>query len=281
MSGRAWSRLEVEATVAAYLDMLILELAGRPFNKTQRRRQLLPLLDERSEGAIELKHQNISAVLIELGLPYVDGYKPRFNYQGLLAEVVTDRVEQMPDLQLAVRTIVEEPVVPSSVDDILASWTDAPDRPDRPSYLKDRAVARRPRHVDYLKLEAQNSALGRAGEEFVVAFEQARLIRARQERLADRIEHVSAARGDGDGFDILSFEENGRERLIEVKTTKFGQYTPFYVTRNEVDVSRAEHERYHLYRVFGFRREPRVFGVQGALDRVCVLDPVQWVGRVG
>jgi hypothetical protein len=32
------------------------------------------------------------------------------------------------------------------------------------------------------------------------------------------------------------FEESGEERLIEVKTTRFGPYTPLFLTRNEVDV---------------------------------------------
>jgi hypothetical protein len=280
VKGSPWSRLEVEATVAAYLDMLILELAGQPYTKAERRRQLQALLEGRSEAAIELKHQNISAVLIELGVPYIDGYKPRFNYQGLLAEVVDDRLEGMPDLQLAVRSAVEQEVDPPGVDDILSAWRDPPDPLERNQYGKERRVPR-PRMIDYLKLEAQNSALGLAGERFVIDFERARLIRARQQRLADRVEHVATTRGDGDGFDILSYEENGRDRLIEVKTTKFGQHTPFYVTRNEVEVSRAKHERYHLYRVFDFRSKPRVFGVSGALDQVCLLDPVQWVGRVG
>lgn len=279
--GSPWSRLEVEATVSAYLDMLILELAGQPYNKAERRRELQKLLDGRTKGSIERKHQNISAILIEIGVPYIDGYKPLHNYQALLRDVVVERIEAMPDLHLAVRGAIEEAPAPPSADDILKAWTDPPDPPERPRYGKERRVRRPPRHVDYLELEARNSALGRAGEAFVVALEQARLSRSGQDRLASQVEHVAATRGDGDGYDILSFDEDGRERLIEVKTTKFGQYTPFYVTRNEVAVSQAESERYHLYRVFGFRKEPRVFGVRGALDRVCVLDAVQWVGRVG
>ncbi|MBK9014392.1 MAG: hypothetical protein IPM82_10040 [Saprospiraceae bacterium] len=39
---------------------------------------------------MEFKHQNISAILIELGQPYLKGYAPRYNYQTLLKEVVID-----------------------------------------------------------------------------------------------------------------------------------------------------------------------------------------------
>ncbi len=54
----------------------------------------MPLLDNRSEGSVEFKHQNISAVLIELGQPYIKGYLPRFNYQQILKEAIIDYLNQ-------------------------------------------------------------------------------------------------------------------------------------------------------------------------------------------
>lgn len=134
--------------------------------------------------------------------------------------------------------------------------------------------------VDYLALEARNRSLGAAGEEFVVHFEVARLLRARLDRLAARVERVSRTRGDAIGFDVLSFEESGRERLVEVKTTAYGRETPFFVTRNELDTSRRETDQYFLYRVFDFRRQPRLFHKQGHLERAFLLDPVQYLASV-
>lgn len=52
-----WNRTEVEATVADYLHMLLLELSGQTYNKTTHRRGLLAKLDNRSESAIEFKHR--------------------------------------------------------------------------------------------------------------------------------------------------------------------------------------------------------------------------------
>jgi hypothetical protein len=46
--------------------MLTLELAGQRYNKSAHRRELLQKLNGRSNGAVELKHQNISAVLLDL-----------------------------------------------------------------------------------------------------------------------------------------------------------------------------------------------------------------------
>ena len=79
--GRPWSRDEVDLIVADYFTMLRAELAGEPYSKAEHNRALQPLLDGRSKSSVEFKHQNISAVLVGMGLPYIDGYKPARNYQ--------------------------------------------------------------------------------------------------------------------------------------------------------------------------------------------------------
>ena len=81
-----WSRAEVEATVADYFDMLDHELRGRGYNKSAHRRRLAALLNHRTDGAVERKHQNINAILIELGFVYVVGYKPLRNGVGALIQ---------------------------------------------------------------------------------------------------------------------------------------------------------------------------------------------------
>lgn len=86
----SWSNKEVELIIADYFKMLTDELAGSSVNKAEHRRCLLPLLNNRSEGSIEFKHQNISAVLINLGQPYIIGYLPRFNFQKMLEEKVIE-----------------------------------------------------------------------------------------------------------------------------------------------------------------------------------------------
>jgi hypothetical protein len=88
MSSTDWSREEVALIVADYFSMPHSELLDQPYSKRDHRRALSPLLNERSKGSIEFKHQNISAVMVELGLPYIEGYKPRGNFQALLADGV-------------------------------------------------------------------------------------------------------------------------------------------------------------------------------------------------
>ncbi|MBS4058064.1 MAG: hypothetical protein KGZ82_12150 [Bacteroidales bacterium] len=84
----SWTIIEVELVVADYFQMLKNELIGNLYKKSECRKNLLPHLKNRSESSIEFKHQNISAVLINLGQPYIKGYLPRFNYQKILEEVV-------------------------------------------------------------------------------------------------------------------------------------------------------------------------------------------------
>lgn len=75
---------------------------------------------------------------------------------------------------------------------------------------------------------------------------------------------------------VRSFEVGGRERLIEVKTTRFGELTPFFASRNEVEFSDERREHYQLCRVFGFREEPRLFTLAGSLRSSCQLEPFNY-----
>jgi Domain of unknown function (DUF3883) len=167
-------------------------------------------------------------------------------------EVVSSRLLRSEPLANIVRQQVSAPAAVPSVDDILAALVEPPlaepgDARYSASITRERRQQVR-RGTDYLALEAGNRSLGAAGEEFVKRFEIARLIAERHERLAARVERVADTRGDGLGYDVLSFEASGQERLIEVKTTRYGPLTPFFVTRNEIAVSRESSAQFQLYR---------------------------------
>ncbi|WP_236748704.1 DUF3883 domain-containing protein [Acidovorax carolinensis] len=134
---------------------------------------------------------------------------------------------------------------------------------------------------DYLQREAQNQSLGLAGEEFVLQFEHWRLNALGKSHLADRVEHVSQSKGDGLGYDVLSFEPDGRERFVEVKTTSFGKDTPFFITQNELKFSRTASQQFHLYRLFEFRKQPRMYELVGEVSQHCLLDPVTYRASFG
>lgn len=271
-----WSQEEVEVAVADYLKMLEKELRGEPFNKAERNRNLQTLLNHRSRAAIEKKHQNISAVLIDLGYPYVDGYKPLRNYQELLYSVVERQLFGATDLEAAITEIVEQMVTaPLTLKGVAPIWVEPPSR----GQGAPKAFDKPPQDIgrvkrNYLEIESRNHSLGLAGENMVLEFEHKRLWQAGRKDLAKRIEHVAQTTGDHLGFDIQSFETDGRNRLIEVKTTRFGALTPFFASRKEVAVSAEREVEYQLYRLFKFTEQPGLFVLPGSLTRTCSLDPV-------
>lgn len=272
-----WSREEVEAIVADYLSMLTLELTGQSYNKTEHRKSLQAKLSGRSDASIEFKHCNISAAMIDLGFPYIRGYQPRSNYQMLLGEIAEQQVSGAESLDQIALAAVQQPASTPLQTDFKKVKTAAPSKNDQRGLNEPRnPLAFKAVKRDYLEREARNRSLGLAGEEFIVLFEHWRLIELGQPRLADKVEHVSHSQGDGLGYDVLSFESDGKERLIEVKTTTFGRETPFFVSRGELALSQGAKDQFHLYRLFEFRKAPRLFDLPGALDQHCVLDPVSY-----
>lgn len=91
---------------------------------------------------------------------------------------------------------------------------------------------------------------------------------------------VSEEEGDGLGYDIRSFHDEGKPLYIEVKTTNGGAAAPFYVSPNEVEVSKELKSHYAIYRVFDFAKQPRVFVLRGSIAATCKLEPSGWKASV-
>lgn len=271
-----WTIEEVILTVSDYFNMLIKELAGQNYNKSEYRRNLQKMLNGRSEGSIEFKHQNISAVLIELGLPYISGYKPRLNYQQLLKEEVETFLGAHPELDNLINQFLSSELKLPEISGILNSEVEIPEFSLKVS--ESSSSIRYQVKRNYYKEELRNRRLGLLGEEFVISYERQRLIKLGKESLAKKIEHISQTKGDSAGFDILSFDENHQEKFIEVKTTQMGKEAPFYFTRNELGFSREQSNQYRLYRVFKFRKRPQFYQLKGALDKSCESISTEFMG---
>lgn len=277
MPSRHWSRIEVEATVRDYLNMLTLELRGEPFNKAARNRELRARLDGRSHGAVERKHQNVSAVLISLGCPYVNGYKPLRHAQDMLRDVVQEQLPPLLDLVAADVVAHQQPI---GVDDLLGMRVDPPGNGPASEVGEEPAeyvVAHRgSRTVNYLQQESLNRSLGDAGEALVMEYERARLRQAGKDQLARNVEQVSKTVGDHAGYDIRSYDLAGHDRYVEVKSTRYGKLTPFYISMGEVRFSSANRHAYHLYRLFDFRRRPKLFMLPGDVRQHVRLDAINY-----
>jgi hypothetical protein len=277
---RDWSDQEVRLIVADYFAMLEQEVLGKVCNKTEHRKALAPQLSGRSDGSIEFKHANISAVLAGQGLPYIESYKPRGNYQALLAQEVEAFLDQHPTFleQLAAApTLNPDKAPPADRLDLDAIIEDPPEQMVAPSASEKPWLSRKGRRIDFAEQDARNRHLAKLGEEFVVFLEQHRLRAVGRDDLALKVQWVAQTIGDGLGFDVLSFDDaDESERLIEVKTTGWGKFFPFYVTINEVRCSEDMTEKFHLFRVFDFARTPRVYILTGSLRSTCRLEPTSF-----
>jgi hypothetical protein len=121
------------------------------------------------------------------------------------------------------------------------------------------------RKFDPAERDARNRKLGKEGEELVFIHEQQRLRIADRDDLARKVEWTAEVRGDGAGYDILSFDLNGKERLIEVKTTNGAAKTPFFLTENERAFSEERPEAFRLLRLYSFNDRPSAFELRPPL----------------
>jgi hypothetical protein len=217
-------------------------------------------------------------VLVELGLPYVEGYKPRGNYQGLLATEVESFLDQRPGFleQLAAAPTLNPSGIRQAPSlDLSQIIVEPPEKIIAPSRTDKPWLSRRGQRINFAEKDAAVRKLGKLGEEFVYHLERLRLKEAGRDDLASKVQWVAQSIGDGLGFDILSFDDaDDSERMLEVKATGLGKFFPFYVTANEVRCSDDIPDQFHLFRVFNLGREQQIYILNGSLKILCQLEPV-------
>ena len=274
MSASHWSDVENDAIVADYFQMLGQESAGQVLNKRGRNRQLQQIIG-RSHASIEQKHRNISAILLALGEDWIEGYKPASHFQASLIDAVlrwlranAEWFERPPRHSSLTSHIVTEKA---------ELWIGPPPtRQNAPPPIDLPQTLALSRHLNVAERDALNRTLGRAGEERALAHERATLLHAGRHDLAERVRWVSDEEGDGAGFDIASFEPDGRTRLIEVKTTNGWDRTPFHISRNELAVADARRDEWCLLRLWNFSRAPKAFELRPPLEAYIELTPTSF-----
>ena len=133
---------------------------------------------------------------------------------------------------------------------------------------------------DLSERDAKNRNLGEAGELFILLYERRRLRNAGLIDLAEKVVWASKKIGDGLGYDISSFDSDGSEIFLEVKTTNGGKATPFYVSKNEIEVSESKGSAYRLVRVYRFLHEPKFFIIAGKLTETLLIEAISYRARV-
>jgi hypothetical protein len=269
-TGGPWTDHENDLIVADYFSMLNADLVGEQFSKTEHRSRLSQLLPARNDKSIEFKHMNISAVMLGFGQPRVTGYSPAANFQLSLIDAVRRWLARHPEwgepLQFGGPVTV--------VRDETPLWlTTPPTLANEPSPVDPKFLDVISTKIDVAGIDARNRKLGRAGEERAFHHERAVLSAAGRADLARKVRWTAAEDGDGFGYDIASFELNGRERLIEVKTTNGWDRTPFHISLNELNVANERRDVWCLLRLYDFARKPQAFEIRPPLERHVELTP--------
>jgi ribosomal protein S27E len=105
------------------------------------------------------------------------------------------------------------------------------------------------KEIDYLKIHKWNIEIGKLGEAFVYDLECKRLFETKWANDVDKNKALDAK----NGYDILSYDEDGSEIYIEVKATAGKEDNDFFISVTELETARKfynENKKYYIYRVF-------------------------------
>lgn len=269
--GTNWTTEQVAIVVANYFLMLEQDRAGDKVNKADLYRRLASEVG-RSEKSIEWKLRNVSAVLDELGIAWIPGLLPAHNYQDALVEAVETQIGLHPK-------VMADPV------SVKPRFTSAggPVLVPPPAFLNLDPQDRQPvlrrlvRRYDPAARDELNRHLGRAGEAMVFKFEYDRLCQVGRHDLAKEMDWPADRGEDHRGYDIRSFEPDGEERLLEIKTTNGHARTRFWLSRTQYEVAAQNPSTYRVRRVFHFQNGAEMFDIKPPLDVGLRLIPDKYL----
>ena len=273
-TGQDWTLIEIDLIVADYFDMRRLDLSGQHFVKSHRNEELQRLTG-RSRGSIERKHMNISAVLERLSLPWLRGYAPARNFQNALIEAVERFISKDWN------AVYQSPVPENQAADFNPVFVGAAPIKGEPLVSNNEWLERLARKFDPAARDERNRALGLRGEEHVFKSEIVRLNAADRSDLASKVKWVSQEDGDGAGFDIRSFENDGTERFLEVKTTVGHNRTPFFISKNERDFAEERPAEFRIFRLYEFGKQSKAFLIKPPLENQLILEPANYKAYFG
>jgi len=126
--------------------------------------------------------------------------------------------------------------------------------------------------TNYQEKNKKQEKIGRAGEYLVIEYEKDKL---KEKGINKDVEHVAITQKDKAGYDIKSYDENGEEIYIEVKTTKKGINEPFYLTKTELEFCKKHKQKYILYRIYNFKPSKKTgefYTITGDISEIMNLE---------
>lgn len=129
--------------------------------------------------------------------------------------------------------------------------------------------------VDFQEKAKEQKDLGDKGE---ILVKQREVEYLKEKKLHDKAALVDIVQ-DGKGYDVYSFDEFGKEKFIEVKTTTGNEYSPFYLSENEVDFMLLNKNQYFIYRVYNLDEEnnfAEFYELSGDIESQLLMKPTQY-----
>lgn len=115
------------------------------------------------------------------------------------------------------------------------------------------------RKTDFDALNKKKKTVGTLGEILVYNDE---VDRVADLGVAKEVDHKAVTEGDGLGYDILSYDDQGNKIYIEVKTTESNKPEGFYLTPKEKTVCESNPAAYKLYRVYNLNKSAGTYNVE-------------------
>ncbi|MEZ4776308.1 MAG: DUF3883 domain-containing protein [Bacteroidia bacterium] len=128
--------------------------------------------------------------------------------------------------------------------------------------MKERRIRIQPQKINWEELNRHKNNIGLVGEELVLLNEKNKLIELEMYEYLLKLEHVSKTKGDGLGYDIISFDEEENQIFIEVKATTNNLLSDIFFTSNELRQMDELGEYYYLYRVYGLDLESKTCEIE-------------------
>jgi hypothetical protein len=176
-------------------------------------------------------------------------------------------------------TLVKEEAASFEVKENSLVETCEPEKRER----KERKNTFNAKKNDFEVSNKKNAKIGLLGELLVLDYIHKQLIAAGRKDLAEKVIHTSVVEGDGAGYDIRTFKENGSPLYLEVKTTKGGINSEFFISPNELAFSEEHADDFQLIRVYEYNSKTnsgKYYKIEGNLNYKLNLKPVQYSARV-
>lgn len=130
--------------------------------------------------------------------------------------------------------------------------------------------------IDFGAKAKEQKDLGNTGEVLVKQYEINKLINSNRKEDAAKVDFAK----DGEGYDVLSFDEEGNLKYIEVKTTTGNQFAPFYLSENESEFMKKHVGSYCIYRIYNYDRKNNFgefFEIRDNVESQLLLKPTNYM----